>query len=112
MFGPHLHERLDRLPLQWQLDKAAGVAPAQLIFSGVQGNRKAMVRASDVPLCSNANVLVCPDPKIFQKAFPQGAQTSSNRAGWTEEITPDALRHRDRQVLARIGFAVVLPWRA
>ena len=75
-----------RLVLQWQLDKAAGVAPAQLIFSGVQGNRKAMVRASDVPLCSNTALLVCPDPKVFQKAFPQGAQTTSNRAGWTGEI--------------------------
>jgi hypothetical protein len=75
-----------RLVLQWQLDKAAGVAPAQLIFSGVQGNRRAMVRASDVPLCSNADVLVCPDPKVFQKAFPRGAETTSNRAGWTGEI--------------------------
>ncbi len=75
-----------RLVLQWQLDKAPGVAPAQLIFSGLQGNRKAMVRASDIPLCSNIDVTVCPDPKVFQKAFPQGAQTTSNRAGWTGEI--------------------------
>jgi hypothetical protein len=75
-----------RLVLQWQLDKAPGVAPAQLIFSGVQGNRKAWVRASDVPLCSNTDVLVCPDPKVFQKAFPQGAERQSNRAGWTGEI--------------------------
>lgn len=75
-----------RWVLQWQLDKAPSVAPAQLIFSGVQGNRRAMVRASDVPPCSNADVLVCPDPKVFQKPFPQGAQTISNRAGWTREI--------------------------
>ena len=75
-----------RLVLQWQLDKAPGVAPAQLIFSGLQGNRKVMVRASDVPLCSNVDVLVCPDSKVFQKAFPRGAQTTSNRAGWTGEI--------------------------
>jgi hypothetical protein len=75
-----------RLVLQWQLDKAAGVAPAQLIFSGVQGNRKVMVRASDIPLCSNTDVTVCPSTKIFQEAFPQGAQTTSNRAGWTGEI--------------------------
>ena len=75
-----------RLVLQWQLDRAPGVAPARLIFSGVPSNRKAMVRASDVPLCSNTDVLVCPDPKVFQKAFPQGAQTTSNRAGWTGEI--------------------------
>ncbi len=75
-----------RLVLQWQLDKAPGVAPAQFIVSGVQGNRKAWVRASDVPLCSNTDVLVCPDPKVFQKAFPQGAERQSNRAGWTGEI--------------------------
>ncbi len=75
-----------RLVLQWQLDKAAGVAPAQLIFSGVQGDRKAWMRATDVPLCTNTDVLVCPDPKVFQKAFPQGASTSSSRAGWTSEI--------------------------
>ena len=75
-----------RLVLQWQLDKAAGVAPAQLIFSGVRGNRKAMVRASDIPLCTNTDVLVCPDTKVFQKAFPQGAETTSSRAGWTSEI--------------------------
>jgi hypothetical protein len=75
-----------RLVLQWQLDKAPGVAPAQLIFSGVQGNRKAMVRATDVPLCSNTDVLVCPIPKIFQNTFPRGAETTSNRAGWTAEI--------------------------
>ena len=75
-----------RLVLQWQLDKAPGVAPAQLIFSGVQGNRKVMVRASDIPLCSNADVAVCPTTKVFQTAFPQGAETTSTRAGWTGEI--------------------------
>jgi hypothetical protein len=75
-----------RLVLQWQLDKAPGVAPAQLIFSGLQGNRKVMVRASDVPLCANADALVCPDSKVFQKAFPNGAQLTSNRAGWTGEL--------------------------
>jgi hypothetical protein len=75
-----------RLVLQWQLDKAPGVVPAQLIFSGVQGNRKVMVRASDVPLCTNVDILVCPDAKVFQKAFPSGAETTSNRAGWTAEL--------------------------
>jgi len=75
-----------RVVLQWQLDKAPGVAPAQLIFSGAQGNRRAWMRATDIPLCSNADVLVCPDPKVFQNAFPQGAEASSTRAGWTGEI--------------------------
>ncbi len=75
-----------RLVLQWQLDKAAGVAPAQLIFSGVQGNRKVMVRASDVPLCDPAANPACTDAKIFRNAFPHGAQTTSSRAGWTGEL--------------------------
>jgi hypothetical protein len=81
-----------RLVLQWQLDKAAGVAPAQLIFSGVQGERKAMVRSTDIPTCNNPDPLVCHnaagelDAKVFQEAFPHGVETTSNRTGWTAEI--------------------------
>jgi hypothetical protein len=96
-----------RLVLQWQLDKAPGVVPAQLIFSGVQGNRKVMVRASDVPLCTNGDILVCPDAKVFQKVFPSGAETTSNRAGWTAELASDPLRHSDHQVLERVRLALV-----
>jgi len=75
-----------RIVLQWQLDPAPGVAPAQLIFSGVQGNRKVMVRASDIPLCSNPDPLVCTSTTVFRTAFPHGAETTSNRAGWTGEL--------------------------
>jgi hypothetical protein len=96
-----------RMVLQWQLDKAPGVAPAQLIFSGVQGDRKVMVRASDVPLCSNPDVLICPDSKVFQKAFAQGAQTTSNRAGWTGEIQ---LPTRYVTVLAKFWDGSDLRW--
>ena len=73
-----------RLVFQWQLDKAPGVVPAQLIFSGVQGNRKVMVRASDIPSCNNSDI--CSATNVFQAAFPHGAQTTSNRAGWTGEL--------------------------
>ncbi len=73
-----------RLVFQWQLDKAPGVAPAQLIFSGVQGNRKVMVRSTDIPLCSNSEI--CSSDTIFREAFPRGAQTTSDRAGWTTEL--------------------------
>ena len=73
-----------RLVLQWQLDKAAGVAPAQLIFSGVQGNRKVMVRAADIPVCNND--AVCSSDTIFKSAFSHGAETTSQRAGWTSEM--------------------------
>ena len=83
-----------RIVTQFQLDKAPGVAPAQIIVSGVQGQRKVLVRASDIPLCSNPDVAVCfsasnpgvLDTKLFQEAFPHGAETTSNRAGWTGEV--------------------------
>jgi hypothetical protein len=75
-----------RIVTQWQLDKAPGVAPAQLIFSGVQGNRKVMVRSTDIPLCNNPNLAICPTTTIFRAEFPHGMQTTSNRAGWTGEL--------------------------
>lgn len=73
-----------RVVFQWQLDKAPGVAPAQLIFSGVQGQRKVMVRSTDVPLCNNP--ALCSSDTVFRTAFPNGAETTSDRAGWTGEI--------------------------
>jgi hypothetical protein len=84
-----------RLVFQWQLDKAAGVAPAQLIFSGVQGQRTVFVRHSDIPLCNNPDGTVCYsatsgighyDADVFREAFPHGAQLSTDRAGWTGEV--------------------------
>ena len=82
-----------RLVFQWQLDKAPGVSPAQLIFSGVQGQRKVLVRSTDVPLCTNPDPTICYssasgtlDPDVFREAFPHGAQTTSDRAGWTGEL--------------------------
>jgi hypothetical protein len=84
----------ERIVLQWQLDKAPGVVPAQFILSAVEGKRTALVRAVDVPLCTAA-VPACPalesDPAlpnegIFQSAFPKGAEVSSHRYGWTTEL--------------------------
>jgi len=74
-----------RIVTQFQLDKAPGVAPAQLIISGVQGKRKAMVRASDVPLCATTNPL-CTTDTVFRTAFPHGAAVSSTRTGFTGEL--------------------------
>lgn len=85
-----------RFVTQWQLDKAPGVAPAQLIFSGVQGRRTVLVRAADVPLCSDPT---CPTAKVFQSAFPHGADISSERYGWTAELQ---LPTRYVTVLAKI----------
>ena len=62
-----------RIVTQWQLDHAKGVSPAQFIVSFVQGDRKVMVRASDVPTA-------------FKPAFPQGVDLSSNRWGVSTEI--------------------------
>jgi hypothetical protein len=75
-----------RIVTQWQLDKAPGVAPAQLIFSGVQGQRKVMVRSTDIPLCNNPDTEICPSTTIFRAEFPHGMELTSNRAGWTGEL--------------------------
>jgi hypothetical protein len=76
-----------RIVTQWQLDKAPGVVPAQFILSFVNGERAALVRAADIPLCP-ATTVGCPaaNPKIFQEVFPQGAQVTSPRWGWTGEL--------------------------
>ncbi len=62
-----------RVVAQFQLDHAPGVAPAQIIFSGEQGERKAIVTAAGVPAA-------------FQSAFPQGATVTSTTNGWTGEF--------------------------
>ncbi len=62
-----------RLVGQFQLDHAAGVAPAQIIVSGVRGERTVDVDAAAVPAA-------------FKAAFPSGAQVSSTRLAWTGEI--------------------------
>jgi len=62
-----------RIVAQFQLDHAPGVAPAQIIFSGEQGERKAIVLAAAVPAA-------------FKAAFPQGATVTSNTDGWTGEF--------------------------
>ncbi|HEV2990125.1 MAG TPA: hypothetical protein VG759_16905 [Candidatus Angelobacter sp.] len=62
-----------RLVAQFQLDKAPGVAPAQIIVSGVNSSRNAVVLANQVPAA-------------FQAAFPRGARIGSKRNAWTGEI--------------------------
>ena len=62
-----------RVVAQWQLDKAKGVAPAQIIFSGVRGWRRATVLASAIPAA-------------FKPTFPQGADVTSSRYGGTVEV--------------------------
>ena len=62
-----------RVVAQWQLDHAKGVAPAQIIVSGVRGKATIDVAATDVPVA-------------FRPTFPNGAQDSRIRMAWTGEI--------------------------
>jgi hypothetical protein len=62
-----------RIVGQWQLDHAAGVAPAQIIVSGVRGERTVDIDSASVPAA-------------FKAAFPTGAQIGSTRMAWTGEI--------------------------
>jgi hypothetical protein len=62
-----------RLVTQWQLDKAAGVAPAQIIFSFEHARRTAIVTRANVPAA-------------FLPAFPSGAEVSSSSNGYSAEF--------------------------
>lgn len=62
-----------RLVLQFQLDKAPGVVPAQLITSFTQGKRKVILRRQDVPVA-------------FLGDFGTGAELESDRYGYTAEF--------------------------
>jgi hypothetical protein len=72
-----------RLVAQFQLDKAPGVAPAQIIFSGMQGERSAVVLASAVPTPAAATGLPA---NFFKAAFPTGTRLTTDRAGYTVEV--------------------------
>ena len=62
-----------RAVLQWQLDKAENVAPAQLIVSFEHAKRTAIVTAANVPAA-------------FRAAFPSGTDVSSNSNGYSAEF--------------------------
>ncbi|MBO0723167.1 MAG: hypothetical protein J2P41_20255, partial [Blastocatellia bacterium] len=61
-----------RFVTQWQLDKARGVMPAQLIASWVWGKRKVIVPAANVPA-------------TYKDAFPFGAEQEIDRWGYSLE---------------------------
>lgn len=71
-----------RFVTQFQLDKAKGVVPAQLIASFMQGRRTAIVTRAGVPLNTNTALGAA---NIFQAAFPSGAKVDSSRYGYTLE---------------------------
>ena len=62
-----------RFVTQWQLDKAPGVVPAQIIFSFEHAKRMAIVTRANVPAA-------------FLSAFPNGAEVSSNSNGYSAEF--------------------------
>ncbi len=65
-------EYQSRVALQFQLDKAPGVAPAQLIVSGVYGKARELVASNAVPAA-------------FASDFPGGASTSFHTYGYSAE---------------------------
>jgi hypothetical protein len=62
-----------RFVLQGQLDKAAGVAPAEFIVSFEHARRTAIVTAANVPA-------------QFRAAFPSGAELSTNSNAYSVEL--------------------------
>lgn len=62
-----------RFVLQWQLDRAAGVVPAEFIVSYEHARRTAIVTAVNVPA-------------QFRSAFPSGAEVSSDSDAYSVEL--------------------------
>ncbi len=76
-----------RLALQFQLDKAPGVAPAQLIWSGFQSRRTSITAAANyaTPTLSCLGGVATGTPTAtclaYEKAFPSGFTVSSTQYG-------------------------------
>jgi hypothetical protein len=66
-----------RVVLQFQLDKAPGVVPAQILWSGFYAGRQATVLASAVPQDPAKGAPV----NFYQDAFPRGVDNNSNGYG-------------------------------
>jgi hypothetical protein len=62
-----------RAVLQWQLDKADNVAPAEFIVSFEHARRTAIVTAANVPAA-------------FKSSFPNGVDVSSDSNGYSAEL--------------------------
>src|SRR5271169_2199047 len=81
-----------RVVLQWQLDKARGVAPAQIIFSGMNAKRveivnRAAINAADCAASGVAGTgCVAGAVTSLLATFPHGAEPSSERWGATGEF--------------------------
>jgi len=85
-------EYLGRMVFQWQLDNARGVAPAQIIISGMNAKRveivnRAAINAADCAASGVAGTgCVAGAIASLVAAFPHGAEPSSQRWGATGEV--------------------------
>ena len=70
-----------RLVFQWQLDHAKGVPAAQIIFSGFNGSREAVV--SNTNLCVTSGTTCTPLPAAFLAASPKVRPSAANRMDGT-----------------------------
>jgi len=65
-----------RFAIQFQLDKAPGVAPAQILWSGFESRRTAIAAKELYPACGE-NATLC----AYENAFPNGFTASSTQYG-------------------------------
>lgn len=70
-----------RLVFQWQADKAKGVAPAQIIFSGMHANRQLLVIPGSYGLLGTSTAAV------LRTSFPRGVAVENDRYGWTAGLS-------------------------
>ena len=77
-----------RLVLQWQLDKSSGVAPAQLIFSAMNGARKLLVPYGQLNLPPTTALTTgqAATLALVKTGFPYGARNGSDQKGGTIEL--------------------------
>jgi hypothetical protein len=70
-----------RAVLQWQLDTAPAVAPAQLIFSTFDSRREAIVLGSAITAPAGSSAAAVANYAAAKAAFPHGATNATNGYG-------------------------------
>jgi hypothetical protein len=67
-----------RLVFQFQADRAKGVAPVQIVFSGMHRTRTSIVTKANLALIPSTN----PNRAAILNAFPQGISVDTDAWGW------------------------------
>ena len=75
-----------RMVFQWQADKAKGVAPAQIVFSGMHANRALDVPVGSFNVLGSAAVPTSANA-LLRTAFPHGFTVENSRYGWTAGVS-------------------------